>query len=234
MGPQGPQGNQGPQGIPGPVGPDVFLQAGGYASGTVNTINGWGQRYSVLAYNQSTGTSGFIAAYSIYDSSPIAYLTSFPGDDRQGQVCAQKPSWGTGACLQGNGAKTFIEPHPLQPDKSIVYVALEGPEAAMYLRGTAKLVQGESTVVFPEHFSLLAAESGMTVTLTPHSADSAGLARITLTPERMTVQELRRGKGNHDFDYVVFAVRKRFEGWEAVRDKADFEPPTAHPTSPPK
>lgn len=114
--------------------------------------------------------------------------------------------------------KSFVVAHPEDPHKKIVYTSLEGPEAAMYARGSASLENGHAVVYLPDHFKLLASPDDMTVTLTPHSADSLGLARIALTPDHLEVKELQGGIGNYEFDYMVYAVRKGYENYQVIRN----------------
>ena len=51
--------------------------------------------------------------------------------------------------------KSFIVPDPSQPDRKIRYTSLEGPEAAIYVRERAELLQGQALVEFPDHFAAL-------------------------------------------------------------------------------
>jgi hypothetical protein len=184
----------------------------------------------VVLNSSVPGDGGFAGIYHNSDSiNPIAALSNTKGNTTSGSVCAHDILTGTRACLFGNGSKPFIEPHPLHPGQSIVYIALEGPEAAMYLRGTARLEHGFANIALPEHFSVLAADQRMTATLTPNSAISKGLARIELTPTRLKVQELYSGTGSYDFDYTVFAVRERFVDFHAEQDDKTFGPgPSLH------
>ncbi|MBK8271269.1 MAG: hypothetical protein IPK83_24305, partial [Planctomycetes bacterium] len=81
----------------------------------------------------------------------------------------------------GNGVmfaddKNFRAPNPSDPTTDIWYCCPEGPEAAMYVRGTARLINGRATIELPDHFRNLASEPGMTVQLTPRSLDSKRLA----------------------------------------------------------
>ncbi|MEM4284512.1 MAG: hypothetical protein QXS96_08515 [Candidatus Caldarchaeum sp.] len=69
--------------------------------------------------------------------------------------------------LQVAGKKQFVQNHPYDPDKEIVYVSLEGPEVGVYIRGTGQLRNGEAIIRLPEHFSLVTNEQGLTVHLTP-------------------------------------------------------------------
>lgn len=68
---------------------------------------------------------------------------------------------------------------PLDPGAEIWYAALHGPEAAVYVRGTARLVDGRAVVALPSHFAAVAASEGITAVLTPQSADSKGLAVVS-------------------------------------------------------
>ncbi|MEO1803430.1 MAG: hypothetical protein AAFU33_01400 [Bacteroidota bacterium] len=115
--------------------------------------------------------------------------------------------------------KNFRVPHPTAPENEIWYASLEGPEAAAYLRGTAKLEGGKSYVVFPDHFQLVSDASSMTVLLTPLSGESKGMAVIEKTPEGFEVVELMGGKGNYEFDWEVKCVRKGHEDYQPIRPK---------------
>lgn len=115
--------------------------------------------------------------------------------------------------------KSFSVDHPADPGKRIVYASLEGPEAAMYHRGTAHLAQGQATIELPEHFRLLCVPETLTVQLTPRSAQSQGLACVEATPSRLVVRELHNGTGSYDFDYSVVGVRHGHEDFEPVRQK---------------
>ena len=97
--------------------------------------------------------------------------------------------------------KNFRVPHPSQPDTDIVYACVEGPEAAVYVRGTAHLVNGEAVISLPDHFGSVASPEGMTVQVTPLSADSLGLAIVTKRLSGIEAKELHRGTGNYEFDW---------------------------------
>ena len=122
-----------------------------------------------------------------------------------------------------SGANGFLVPHPEDPEREIFYLSLEGPEAGMYVRGTARLRGGKADVQLPRHFALMAQREGITVQLTPNSADTYGLAAVRKSPQRIEVRELAGGRGDFDFDYVVFAARKDLAPLEVVR-KRHHEP----------
>jgi hypothetical protein len=101
----------------------------------------------------------------------------------------------------------------------IVYASLEGPEAAIYLRGTGTLVNGEASIKFSDHFSLMLAQNNMTVILTPLSAESQGLAVVQKNADGIKVKELHQSKGNYEFDWEVKGIRKGYEDFEVVRER---------------
>ncbi len=127
------------------------------------------------------------------------------------------PSSGDGTIVAD--VKNFAIDHPLEDNKEIVYASIEGPEAAAYERGTAQLVNGESLVECSEHFQLVADPGSMTVTVSPLSAESLGLAIVEKTLRGFRVKELSNGNGNYSFDYIVMCKRKGYEDYQVVRTK---------------
>ncbi len=119
--------------------------------------------------------------------------------------------------------KNFRMDHPTRPDKEIWYACIEGPEAAAYERGTAQLINGEATIQFSEHFELVLNHTTMTVTLTPLDANAKGLAVIEKTATGFKVKELNGGTGNYSFDWRAEGVRRGFEDYEVIRDKAKMQ-----------
>ena len=119
--------------------------------------------------------------------------------------------------------KSFRVPHPDKPDTDIVYAAIEGPEAAAYVRGTAHLSNGEAVIDLPEHFTSIASREGLTVQLTPNSATSLGLAVEEKSIERILVRELSNGKGDYEFDWEAKCIRKGYEDYRVIRPHQDFE-----------
>jgi len=115
--------------------------------------------------------------------------------------------------------KSFIVDDPNNSSRMIKYTSLEGPEAAIYVRGTANLVSGRAYIGFPEHFSAMAVPSSITVTLTPRSDRSMGLAAVNVSSQGIQVSELGGGRNSYAFDYVVHAVRKGYEDYEVYLTK---------------
>jgi len=134
----------------------------------------------------------------------------------------------------GNGVmfaddKNFRAPNPADPATDIWYCCPEGPEAAMYVRGIGRLINGRATIELPDHFRNLASEPGMTVQLTPRSLDSKGLATAKVSLDGIEVGELHGGTGNYEFDWRVEAVRKGWEDYKVIRPwlQSDEDPDKA-------
>lgn len=113
--------------------------------------------------------------------------------------------------------KNFVEPDPEDPTMNIVYACPEGPEAAMYVRGTGQLVRGEARITLPDHFRKLASTQGITIFLTPHGRKSRGLTYEDASPSSFSVFELDNGSGSYTFDWEVKAVRKGYENYRVYR-----------------
>ncbi len=113
--------------------------------------------------------------------------------------------------------KLFVVPDPDDPTRDIWYGCIEGPELAMYVRGTARLVNGRAQIELPDHFRKLADEQGMTVQLTPRSGESKGLAAVRVSLDGIEVVELLNGRGNYAFDWEVKAVRKEHRDFRVYR-----------------
>ncbi len=113
--------------------------------------------------------------------------------------------------------KNFRVPNPDDPTTDIWYACPEGPEAAMYCRGTARLSNGEAVIELPAHFRALALEQGLTVQVTPLSEETFGLAVVGKSLDGILVHELRGGRGSFEFDWRVEAARRGLEDYRVVR-----------------
>lgn len=178
---------------------DLFNEAGGELATLSMTTTGAGfiaansadgQR-TVQITSRENGQSGSLTVYDSNDN-PVAGIRGDSGD-----------VWGV--------TKSFLVPDPENAERFIRYTAVEGPEAAIYCRGTAQLQLGQAWVPFPNHFAALAAAGSVSVTLTPRSVASRGLAVVQVDADSFLVGELAGGSGSYPFDYVVCALRKGFE-----------------------
>jgi hypothetical protein len=174
-----------------------------------------GDIVGVFGFNKKTGNIGYLGdtEAGVYGDSASLWAGYFNGKVHV-----------NGALSKGSG--TFVQPHAKDPSKEINYAFFEGPEHAVFLRGTAKLNQGSAVIELPEHFRVVAAREGLQVQVTPHSADTFGLAVVERGRERIAVKELRDGRGNFTFDYFITAVRAGFEGHEPVTANTHFTPRT--------
>jgi len=116
----------------------------------------------------------------------------------------------------------FLTADPTSSESLIAYSTIEGPEAAAYDRGTATLQGGTTTITFAQHFKHVADPGSMTVTITPLSADSKGIAVVEKTAKGFTVQELFSGNGSYSFDWEVKCKRKGYEDFQPVRSRSEF------------
>ncbi|MCL5411888.1 MAG: hypothetical protein M1150_04125 [Patescibacteria group bacterium] len=107
--------------------------------------------------------------------------------------------------------KNFEITHPLDPSKKLVHSVLEGPEAAVFYRGEAKLVNGEATVTLPNYFEALTREEGRTVLLTPKfEADNetiSSLAASIVSNGKFKVRAVDHANPSQKFYWEVKAVR---------------------------
>jgi len=181
--------------------------------GTRSTVNSEsaGTSSTYGSNGQLNTTSGTFAG----ESTGGAHMTF----DAGGELGAYMWTKGDGTSQMGADQFIMSTAAPGRSNEMANYAAPVGGESATYDRGTAKLVNGEATVVCPESFRWIADEASMTVTITPLSADSKGIAVIEKTTKGFKVKELHHGAGNYEFDYLVMCKRKGQEEYEVVRPK---------------
>jgi len=120
------------------------------------------------------------------------------------------------------GSKPFVQPHPTDPSKEVRYIAMEGPESTIFLRGTTNLVDGKAAIETPEYFRIVAGDEGITVQFTPRSSKSKGLAAVEVNRNSITIEELMDGTGTYEFDYFITAKRAGFEKHEPIQANKHF------------
>ena len=167
----------------------------GYGSGSTGVI-GYGSYYGVYGLNE-TGYGAYLGygTYGVYANGDIA----------------------------ATGTKYFVQPHPTDPTKQINYIAMEGPEAAVFYRGSAQLVNGRATIELPDHFRIVASEEGLQVQVTA-TADCNGIFVAGKSLDGIMVKELMGGTHNATFDYTVTGIRAGFESEKPVRENDGFIP----------
>ncbi|HEX2060899.1 MAG TPA: hypothetical protein VHK90_09160 [Thermoanaerobaculia bacterium] len=117
--------------------------------------------------------------------------------------------------LTVTGTKNFVMPDPADKDKALYYVALEGPEAGTYFRGTAKTVNGEVTIELPGYFSRITENERMTVQLTA-VGKYGQLFVAEKSPEKLVIK-VAEGSEDLEFDYLVQGIRKGYLNYEVER-----------------
>jgi hypothetical protein len=123
--------------------------------------------------------------------------------------------------ISGSGTCAFVQNHPYERDRVIVYAAPEGDEVATYTRGTARLVDGEARVRLGETFGWVTnPDIGLTAHLTPRGCGSV-LYVESLTTEEMTVRSFEGFPSDVVFDYIVYGLRIGFEDISIVQEKQE-------------
>jgi hypothetical protein len=113
------------------------------------------------------------------------------------------------------GVKNFVMPDPADAQRAIYYASLEGPEAGTYLRGTAKLSEGEAVIALPGYFSRLTEAERMTVQLTPLGTWGQ-LYVVTKSPSQLVVRAAP-GTADLEFDFLVQGIRKGYLDYQVER-----------------
>lgn len=116
--------------------------------------------------------------------------------------------------------KSFEEAHPTRPGQRIVYAALEGPEVALYARGTGTIGRRPVTIELPEHFSVLAAADTVTALVAPVGPCAGGLYLAERDARRLVVARSKAAAGTCRFDYLTVAVRAQHRDFGPVREGA--------------
>ena len=145
----------------------------------ITTFSVWQQGVSVVtpvwSYNMriprlygSTTVSPIPVPISLYITTTGADVLNFKfsnSDGQTSQIMAGSTVNITGLAIGLNSQKTFVIDHPMSLDKYLVHACLEGPEAGVYYRGTAKLdSDGFVEVSLPEYVKSLAYNFTINVT----------------------------------------------------------------------
>jgi hypothetical protein len=174
---------------------------------------------AVLGVSQSLGVVGQLVTSAGTASSAGLLGTTFGT-----ALDATTGPWGVFAVgtLGATGAKHFVEPHPSDASRVILYSSLEGREVGTYFRGTARTVNREAVIEVPEDFQIVTAEDGLTVQITPIGSfasayvESRDLNRIVVRASR-----------DVEFDYLVQGVRRAFKNFQPLARGQEFMPLTA-------
>ena len=209
-----------------------FTVGAGMDLDLVGTNNVWlvpGNNYGVLAFED-------LKVYDGNDEPDLQVQCAMPGGHNWGfessndgdfevwnftdNMCAAYWNDSTNSLqLTGDlycaGTKYFATPYPGEAGKEITYACREGPEAGIYVRGSARLAGGQARITLPDHFTAIVVEGSLTVQLTPRGT-WLRLYVESATAEEIVVAEAEGLSG--EFDYEVAGIRQGYEDFQPVRD----------------
>jgi hypothetical protein len=186
---------------------DTGLVANGTFQAAKFTQGAASGAYALMAYN-STGVSGYSQAAG---ENPGWFQDLFAGSYTAVGRAGYK--------VKGSGGVSFVQNHPLDSSRVIVYTAPEGDENAVYTRGSARLENGIARVALSETFQWVANPSlGLTAHLTPRGS-AVPLAVESLNTKELVVRGPVDGPKNLVFDYLVYGLRIGFEDRPVVEPK---------------
>ena len=197
--------------VGGCAGGDVCLNAGVRGVNAASFIGA--PAYGVLGVSASRGTGGVVLGGV---SGSVAVATGFLGYVDSGSNFYGVFSIGD---FGGTGAKYFVEPDRVDPTRVIRYVALEGPEAGTYFRGTARTSGREAVIDVPETFRQVTDEEGITVQLTP-VGELATMAVVSQDLNQIVVRSSR----DVTFHYMVNGVRSGYRNFRPETESEVFAP----------
>ena len=121
--------------------------------------------------------------------------------------------------IQGPGLVSFVQNHPHDSGKVVVYGAPEGPEAATYTRGTATLANGEARIALDPTFALVTnPDVGLTVHVTPRGRSAVVYAESVTSSELIVKSDDPKSDGAV-IDYLVYGLRIGFEQVAVIQPK---------------
>ena len=195
-------------GTNGADGMKISSEGGAGVALRVSTVNNFG----IFSESESGTTISGVSPHGIAVAGTTE--TGIAGDFH-GNVFVSDNLFVTGN-LSVSGTKAFVQAHPTDPEREIVYIALEGGEAGTYVRGSGQLQSGKAVLALPEHFGLVTENSGLTVQLTPRG-QWLQLYVVELDTAQLVVREAQGKSGV--FDYLIQGVRRGSEPHEVIRTK---------------
>jgi hypothetical protein len=118
----------------------------------------------------------------------------------------------------GTGQVSFVQNHPVERNKVIVYTAPEGGEVATYTRGSGRLADGVARIALDPTFAMTTnPEIGLTAHVTPRGQWN-DLYVESLTTGEIVVRS-RDAAAAGAFDFLVYGLRIGFEETATVQPK---------------
>jgi hypothetical protein len=121
--------------------------------------------------------------------------------------------------LQVTGTKNFVQPHPGDAGRNIVFTCLEGNESGTYFRGSARLTGGRAEIAIPEEWRLASEAQGITVQVTPIRS-FARLMVFEQSRERIVIA----GDQDCEFHYLVNGVRRGYARHVSFVENHQYRP----------
>jgi hypothetical protein len=119
-----------------------------------------------------------------------------------------------------NVFKSFVIANPTDPSRLLVHADLEGPEGAVYYRGSAQLKNGSAVVALPHYFEALTRAEGRTILLT----NIDGFDQLAVL--------LQKGRKIKDGRFIVVSNNPKSAqafDWEVKAVRADGPPLAVEP-----
>ncbi len=122
------------------------------------------------------------------------------------------------------GTKSWVNPDPEDPTKSIVYATLEGGENGTYWRGTARLENGMAEVIMPDHFRKTTSPDYPVTVALGALGECNGLMVAEKSNEKIIVKEFHGGTSNAEFDFIIMGKRRGYENYDPMIENVDYVP----------
>lgn len=188
---------------------------------------------NLLAPSVSTGTATPVFVLPFPPENTLCYRESGITDvfvvSRHGQITVGSEKAEYDFTVAGNftvsGTKNFGIQHPMDDGKILIHSALEGPEAAVYYRGEARLDNGSAVIVLPYYFEALTRKEGRTIQITPiNEPDSlvSQLATSRVSEGCFTVTAADDANPRQAFFWTVTAIRADVPPLRVEVDKTEF------------
>ena len=179
-------------------------------------------RIGVRGVSRYLGTVG-----DLYDSSGSVLLAEGLLGTTFGTATSDASTGPWGVFSNGSlgvaGAKHFVEPHPEDPTKVILFSSLEGPEVGTYVRARGKCVQGEARIPIPENFAMVTDENNLSVQATAIGR----LASFAVTKLDLSEVVLECSR-NVEVFVTINGIRRAFKDFEPVANGMEFAPRSAN------
>jgi hypothetical protein len=215
--------------------------AAGWRNSSTGTLYSYGGIFENLLngnYCELAGTDGISAngdwSGGLFTNSYGSMLKANDGDaglsafgNSMGGYFADWNSSGSGRVaygtykIQGTGSVAFVQNHPTDKGKVIVYNSPEGDEVATYTRGSGRLVGGEARIPLGETFAWVTnPDLGLTAHVTPRD-EAVALAVVSVTTKELVVRGPEDARPDLAFDYIVYGLRIGFEETSIVQEKQE-------------